>query len=82
MKESKKKQTLIDEDNDLGRFFELASSDKIYAISLNLHKIKKEILQDYTCDFELNGLMVIAHIEHKQISDLKKWMVLKVIQTQ
>ena len=30
-----------------------------------MHEIKNEILQDYTGDFELNGLMIIGHIEHK-----------------
>ena len=60
-----KRQTLVDEGNDLGRFFVLASSDKIYVTSLNLHDIKNEILQDYTSDFELYGLMVIGPIEHK-----------------
>ena len=36
----------------------------MYVNSLNLHEIKNEILQDYTCDFELNGLMIIGHIDH------------------
>ena len=52
-------------DTNLGRFFELASSDKIYVNSLNLHEIKIENLQDYTIDFELNGLMIIGTIERK-----------------
>ena len=30
-----------------------------------MHEIKNEILQDYTGDFELNGLMIIGPIEHK-----------------
>ena len=42
------------EDIDLGRFFELATNNKIYVNNLNLHKIKNEILQGYTGDFELN----------------------------
>ena len=41
-----KRQNLIDEDIDLGRFFELATSNKIYVNSLKLHEIKNEILQD------------------------------------
>ena len=57
-----KRQNLIDGDIDLGRFFEIASSDEIYVNSLNLHEIKNEFLQDYTGDFELNGLMVIGPI--------------------
>ena len=53
------------DDIDLGRFFELATSNKIYVNNLNLHEIKNEILQDYTGDFELNGKMIIGPIEHK-----------------
>ena len=53
------------EDFNLGRFFELASSDKIYVNSLNVLDKKNRILQDYTGDFELKGLMIIALIEHK-----------------
>ena len=41
-------------DIDLGRFFQLATSIKIYVNSSNLHEIKNEILKDYTDDFELN----------------------------
>ena len=52
-------------DNDLGRFSELATSNKIYINNLNLHEIKNEILQGYTGDFELNGLLIIGTIEHK-----------------
>ena len=32
---------------------------------MNLHEIKDEILQDYTGDFKLNGLMIIGPVEHK-----------------
>ena len=60
-----KRQNLIDEDVDLGRLFELATSNKIYVNNLNLHEIKNEILQHYTGDFELNELMIIGTIEHK-----------------
>ena len=52
------------EDIDLGRFFDLATSNKIYVNNLNLHEIKNEFLQDYAGDFELNGLMNIEPIEH------------------
>ena len=41
-----------------------------------------EILQDYKCDFELNGSMTIEPIEHKtkiSLWNLKIGMVLKVI---
>ena len=54
-----------EEDIDLGRFFELATSNKIYVNNLNLHEIKDEILQDYTGDFELNGEMIIGPTKHK-----------------
>ena len=73
-----KRENMVD-DNDLGRIFELATSNKKYVNNLNLNEIKNEILQDYTGDFELNGKMVIGLIEHKQISDLKIWMILKDI---
>ena len=32
---------------------------------MNLHEIKNEILQDYTGDFQINGLMIIGPFEHK-----------------
>ena len=63
--ERRQKRENMVEDIDLGRFFELATSDKIYVNNLNLHEIKNEILQDYTGDFELNGKMIIGPIEHK-----------------
>ena len=59
-----KRENMVD-DIDLGRFFELATSYKIYVNNLNLHEIKNEILQDYTGDLELNGKMIIGPIEHK-----------------
>ena len=31
-----------------------------------MHEIKNEILQNYTDDFELSGLMIIGHIEHEK----------------
>ena len=60
-----KRQNLVEEDINLGRFFELATSNKVYVNNLNLHEIKNEILKDYTGDFELNGKMNIGPIEHK-----------------
>ena len=63
--ESKQKRENVVENNDLGRFFETATSNKIYVNSLNLHEIKNEILQDCTGYFELNGLMILGPIEHK-----------------
>ena len=63
--ERRQKTENIVEDIDIGRFFELATSKKIYCKNINLHEIKNEILQDYTGDFELNVKMVIGPIEHK-----------------
>ena len=60
-----KRDNVVEEDIDLGRFFELATSNKIYVNNLNLHEIKDGILQDYTSDFELNGKLIIGPIEHK-----------------
>ena len=51
-KKKQKRETLIREDIDLVRFFELALSDKTYVTTLNLHEIKNELLLDYTTDFE------------------------------
>ena len=36
-----------------------------------MHEIKNELLQDYTGDFELNGLLIIDILNMKQISDKK-----------
>ena len=63
--EREQKREKMVEDIDLGRFLELATSNKIYVNSLNLHEIENEFLQDHTGDFELNGLMIIEPIEHK-----------------
>ena len=60
-----KRENIIDEDIDSGRFFELASSNQVHVKRLNLHEIKNKILLDYKGDFELNGLMVTGHVEHK-----------------
>ena len=53
------------EDIDIGRFFELATTDRKYVNGLNLHEIKNEILEEYAGDFELNGKMIIRHVEYK-----------------
>ena len=37
-----KGESIIDKDIDLGRFFELASSDKIYVTGLNLYEFQKK----------------------------------------
>ena len=62
---------MVDEDYDLSRFFELATSDKIYVTALNLHEIKNEILLFFTGDFDLNGLMDIGPVKHKTIIRFK-----------
>ena len=63
--ERRQKRENIVEDVDVGRFFELATSDKIYVNNLNLYEIKIEILEDYTGDFKLIGKMIIGPVEHK-----------------
>ena len=65
MKTEQKRENIIDEDFDLGRFFELASFKKVYVTGINLHEIKIEILLDYTGDFELIGLMVAGPVKRK-----------------
>ena len=65
MKDGKKRKILDEEDIFLGRFFEVATTNKIYVNGLNLHEIENEILRDYTCDFELNVIMIIGPIENK-----------------
>ena len=63
--ERRQKRQNIVEDVDIGRFFEIATSDNIYVNNINLHEIKNEILEDYTGDFELIGKMIIGPTEHK-----------------
>ena len=58
-----KRENIIEGDIDLDKFFELASSDKIYVTGLNLHESKNENLLDYKGDFDLNGLFVIGPVE-------------------
>ena len=40
----KTRENLVEEDIDLGRFFELATSKKIYVNNSDLHEIKNHIL--------------------------------------
>ena len=56
---------MIEEDIDLCRCFELATTDKVYVNGLNLHETKSETLLAFTGEFELNGSMVIGPVEHK-----------------
>ena len=64
MKEDKKKENIVG-DIDISRFFELATTNKIYVNGLILHEIKIEILLDYRSVFELIGSMLIGEIEQK-----------------
>ena len=64
-KEMKQKKDNIVEGIDLDRFFELATSNKKYVNSVNLHEIKTQILEDYTGDSELTRLLIIGPVEHK-----------------
>ena len=80
-----KRENLAEEDIALGRFFELATRNKIYVNNLNLHEIKNEVLQCYTGDFVLNGLMIIGPIEHntnirfKNMDDFERYINAKDI---
>ena len=69
--ERRQKRENMVENVDIGRFFELATSNKIYVNNLNLREIKNEILQDYAGDFELNGLLIIGHNEFETNSRFK-----------
>ena len=74
-----RKENMV-EDINIGRFFELATTDTQYVNGLNLHEIKNDILEDYTGDFELIGSMLVGEIEQKkQILGLKMSMISKVI---
>ena len=64
MKEDKKEKKIV-EVIDIGRFFELATTDRKYVNGLNLDEIKNEILEDYTGDFELIGSMLVGEVEQK-----------------
>ena len=48
------------EDIDIGRFFELATIDKIYVNNLNLHEIKNEILLHFVGAFEMVGNLKVG----------------------
>ena len=63
--ERRQKRENLLEDINVGRFFELATTDRQYVNGLNLHEIRNEILEDYTGDFELIGSMLIGEIEQK-----------------
>ena len=71
LKENEKRENMAGE-IDLGRFFEVASSDKIYVNNLNLPETKNEYLQDHTGDFELIGSMFFGEIEQKTNTRFEK----------
>ena len=60
-----KRQNLMDEDIDLGRFFELATSNRKHVNGLNLNEIKNEILEDHRGNFELSGSILVGDVEQK-----------------
>ena len=66
-----KRENIIHEDVDLGRFFELATTNRKYVKCVNLHEKKNELLEVYTDDFELIGSMLIGEIEQKTRSRCK-----------
>ena len=68
----------MEEDNILGRFFDLATTNEIYVYGLNLHEIRKDILSDNTGVFEMIGSMLVGEIEQKTL-DLKLLRILKPI---
>ena len=51
---------------NLGRFSELATTNKIYVNVLKLHEIKQEILLDYTGDFEIIGSLLFSEIGQRK----------------
>ena len=63
--ERRQKREIMIEDIDIGRFFELATTDRKYVNGLNLHEIKNEILEENTGDVELFGKMIIGPVEYK-----------------
>ena len=68
------------EDIDLARFFELATSDKIYVNNLNLHEIKNEILLHYVGTFQMVGNLKVGdqirqtNIRFKNMDDFEAYI--------
>ena len=69
--EKRQKRENIAEDIDLGRFFELATTNRKYVNGVNLHEIKNEIFGDHIGDFELIGSMLVGEVEQKTNIRLK-----------
>ena len=70
---------MLEEDIDLGRFFEVATTNRMFVNGLKLHETKKGILEDYMDDFELIGTMLIGELEQKTNIRFKNLMILKII---
>ena len=69
-----------DIDIDIGRFFELATNDKIYVNNINLHEIKNEILLHYVGAFEMVGNLKVGdqirqtNIRFKNMDDFEAYI--------
>ena len=60
-----RKKATQEEDIDIGRLFELTTSNKIYVNRLQFYEIENEILLEYTGDFETIGSMLIGEMGQK-----------------
>ena len=63
--ERQQKRKNVVEDIDVGRFFELATTNRKYVNGLNLHEVKNDTLEEHTGDFELIGFMLIGELEQE-----------------
>ena len=54
-------------DTDLGRLFELATSNTRYVKGLNLHENKNEVSLEYKVEFDLKRSMVMRSVDQKTI---------------
>ena len=63
--ERRQKRKDIVEDIHIGKFLQLATTNKRYVNGLYLHEIKHEVLQVYTGDFDMIGSMLIGETEQK-----------------
>ena len=58
---------MLEEDIELGEFFDLATTIRKYVNGLNLQETKNEFSGEYTGDFELIGSMLIRGIKKTKI---------------
>ena len=56
---------MTEDDNALGGFFYLATTNKRYVNGINLPEIENEILEDYSGNFVLIGSKMVGGIEQK-----------------